>query len=45
MMFINAHVRIKIYREFYHDIIYIANGGHHDRINRLTRKKRSINDL
>ena len=39
MMFINAHVRIKIYREFYHDIIYIANGGHHDRINRLTRKK------
>ena len=23
----NTHVRIKIYREFYHGIIYIANEG------------------
>jgi len=26
------HVRIKIYREFYHGIIYIANEGRHVRI-------------
>jgi hypothetical protein len=25
--FNNTHVQIKIYREFYHDIIYIANEG------------------
>ena len=31
-MLVNAHVRIKIYREFYHGIIYIANEGRHDRI-------------
>ena len=29
MFIINTHVRIKIYREFYHGIIYIANGGRH----------------
>ena len=28
----NTHVRIKIYREFYHCIIYIANEGYHFRI-------------
>ena len=44
-LLVNTHVQIKIYREFYHDIIYIANGGHHDRINRLTRKKNVTNDL
>ena len=27
-LFVNTHVRIKIYREFYH-IIYIANDGSH----------------
>jgi hypothetical protein len=31
-LFINMHERIKIYREFYHCIIYIANEGHHVRI-------------
>ena len=25
--FVNTHVRIRIYREFYHCIIYIANEG------------------
>ena len=28
----NTHVRIKIYREFYHGITYIANEGYHVRI-------------
>jgi hypothetical protein len=28
-LFVNAHVRIKIYLEFYHSIIYIANEGPH----------------
>ena len=31
-LFINTHARIKIYREFYHSIIYIANEGCHVRI-------------
>jgi hypothetical protein len=31
-LYINTHEWIKIYREFYHCIIYIANEGHHDRI-------------
>jgi hypothetical protein len=31
-LFVNTHVRIKIYREFYHCIIYIANEGRHIRI-------------
>jgi len=31
-LFVNTHVRIKIYREFYHCIIYIANEGRHVRI-------------
>jgi hypothetical protein len=31
-LFVNTHVRIKIYREFYHGIIYIANEGRHVRI-------------
>ena len=31
-LFVNTHVRIEIYREFYHGIIYIANEGHHVRI-------------
>jgi hypothetical protein len=31
-LFINTHVRIKIYREFYHCIIHIANEGRHVRI-------------
>ena len=38
------HVRIKIYREFYHGIIYIANEGHHVKILirlRSTHKQRS----
>jgi len=26
------NVRIEIYREFYHGIIYIVNDGHHVRI-------------
>jgi hypothetical protein len=25
----NAHVLIKIYREFYHDIFYVAHEGRH----------------
>jgi hypothetical protein len=29
---INAHVQSKIYREFYHNIVYIPNEGHHIRI-------------
>ena len=31
-LFVNTHVRVKIYREFYHCIIYIANEGRHVRI-------------
>ena len=31
-LFVNTHVRIKIYREFYHWIIYIANEWRHVRI-------------
>ena len=31
-LFFNTHVRIKIYREFYNSIIYIANEGRHIRI-------------
>jgi len=32
-LFINTHVRIKIYWEFYHGIIYIANEGRHVMVN------------
>ena len=32
-LFVNTHLRIKIYREFYHGIIYIANEERHVRIN------------
>jgi hypothetical protein len=28
-LFDNMHVQIKIYQEFYHGIIYIANEGRH----------------
>ena len=31
-LFDNTHVGIKIYQEFYHSIIYIANEGRHVRI-------------
>ena len=31
-LIVNRHVRIKIYQEFYHDIIYITNEGRHVRI-------------
>jgi hypothetical protein len=31
-LFVNTHVRVKIYREFYHCIIFIANEGRHVRI-------------
>ena len=31
-LFVNTHVQIKIYREFYHGIIYIDNEGHHVRM-------------
>ena len=31
-LFVNTHVRIKIYLEFYHVIIYIANEVRHVRI-------------
>ena len=31
-LFVNTYVRIEIYREFYHCIIYIANEGCHVRI-------------
>ena len=31
-LFVNTHVRIQIYREFYLCIIYIANEGRHVRI-------------
>ena len=31
-LFVNTHVWIKIYREFYHGIIYIAKEGRHVRI-------------
>ena len=31
-LFVNTHVRIKIYREFYHGIIHIANEGRYVRI-------------
>ena len=34
----NAHVQIKMYQEFYHGIIYIANEGHHNRIIILSLK-------
>ena len=33
--FDNTHVRIKIYREFYRSIIYIANEDRHVRISSL----------
>jgi hypothetical protein len=32
LLFVNTHVRIKIYREFYHGIIHIANEGRYVRI-------------
>ena len=32
-LFVNTHVRVKIYREFYHSIIYITTEGRHVRIN------------
>jgi hypothetical protein len=35
-LFDNMHVQIKIYREFFHGIIYIANEGCHVRICVLT---------
>jgi hypothetical protein len=31
-LFVNTHVRIKIYRKLYHGIIYTANEGRHVRI-------------
>ena len=31
-LFVKTHVRIKIYWEFYHGIVYIANEGRHARI-------------
>jgi hypothetical protein len=31
-LLVNKHVRIKIYQEFYHGIIYITNEGRHVRI-------------
>ena len=31
-LFVNTHVRIQIYREFYHRIIYIADEGRHVKI-------------
>ena len=31
-LFVNAHVRIKRYQEFYHSYIYITNEGRHLRI-------------
>ena len=31
-LFVNTHERTKIYREFYHCNIYIANDGRHVRI-------------
>jgi hypothetical protein len=31
-LFVNTHVRIKIYREYYHCIVYIANERIHVRI-------------
>jgi len=31
-LLVNTHVRIKIYREFYHGINYIGNEGRHVRI-------------
>jgi hypothetical protein len=31
-LFVNTHVRIKIFREFYHCLIDIANEGRHVRI-------------
>jgi hypothetical protein len=31
-LFVNMHVRIKIYWVFYHGIIYIVNEGRHVRI-------------
>ena len=33
----NTHVRIKIYREFFHSIVYIANEGRHIKIKYPTR--------
>jgi len=38
-LFVNTHVRIKIYCEFYHFIIYIANEGRHARISYKYLKK------
>ena len=34
-LFVNTHVLIKIYRDFYHCVIYIANEGRHVRINKI----------
>jgi hypothetical protein len=33
----NTHVRIKIYREYFHSIVYRANEGRHIRIKHPTR--------
>ena len=35
-LFVNTHERIRIYREFYHCIIDIANEGRHVRIAHVT---------
>jgi GH25 family lysozyme M1 (1,4-beta-N-acetylmuramidase) len=34
-LFVNTHVLIKIYRDFYHCVLYIANEGRHVRINKI----------
>ena len=35
-------MRIKIYREFYHNIIYLANEGNHFRIKHIAKTKAKV---
>ena len=41
-LFVNAHVRIKIYWEFYHNIIYLANEGSYFRIKHIAKTKAKV---
>ena len=44
-LFINTHMRNKIYREFYHCIIYIANEARHVRIFLFSISEKTFNEL
>jgi len=41
-LFVNTHVRIKLYLEFYHSIIYIANEVRHVRIKEINHGSQNV---